>query len=106
MAFRILKLGRFNARAVDPGDLLYSGMTHDWTRQPSSYERDHTIVEIYDSRYRHSTLGQFVGAYGVNTLAPFSGTRLILHGGVPDWTMNAQETSALVAFARAEVARS
>jgi hypothetical protein len=106
MAFRILKLGRFNARAVDPGDLLYGGMTHEWSREPAPYERDHTIIEIYDSRYHHSTLGQFVSSYGADTLAVFSGRQLSLQGDIPAWTMSPEETSALVAFARAEVARS
>lgn len=105
MAFRILKIGRFNARAVDPGDLLYHGMSHDWSREPAAYERDHTIIEIYDSRHHHSSLGQFVSAYGVDTLATFSGTRLNLQGDVPDWRLSAAETAALVAFAREEIKR-
>ena len=105
MAFRILTIGRFNARAVDPGDLLYHGTSNDWSREPASYERGHTIIEIYDSRHHHSPLGQFVSAYGADTLAAFSGTKLNLQGDVPAWTMSAQETAALIAFARQEVKR-
>ena len=105
MAFRIMKIGRFNARAVDPGDLLYHGMSHDWSREPTAYERDHAIIEIYDSRYHYSTLGQFVSSYGAGTLATFGGRQLSLQGDIPAWTMSPEETAALIAFARQEVKR-
>ena len=105
MAFRVCKIGRFNARAVDPGDGLYSGRARDWSRPPSDYERRDTIIEIYDSRYHHTSLGQFVSAYGAQTLATFTGSKLSLQGDIPEWTMTADETAALVSFARKQVAQ-
>ena len=98
------KAGRFNVRVVPAGGLLYHGMSRDFTRTPSDYERKHVILEIYDSRYPHSALGQFVSAYSACTLAVSSARKLNLQGGVPEWTMTEAETAALLSIARKEAA--
>ena len=95
---------RFAARIVPPGGLLYHGMEHAWSRQPRDYEAGHTIIEIYDRKYQHTLLGQFVTAYGADTLAAFAGAQLNLQGDVPAWTLDRAETATLVALARAAVA--
>ena len=91
--------GRFLARVVPDPHPLYHGGRHDWSRARHDYERG-TVIEIYDTRHPHTDLGQFVTAYSAATLADLSG-RLSLHGGIPDWTMSAEETAALRALALA-----
>lgn len=90
-------LGRFWARVVRPGGLLYLGTDRTLTRQPETYERDHIIIEIYDRRHPGAKdLGQFVSAYQAETLAGVeAGGRLALHGGIPEWTMTVEETELL-----------
>jgi hypothetical protein len=99
-------LGRFVVRVVPPGEPLYAGITRDFTRSPESWEAGHLILEIYDTRYAGSELGQFVCAYGADTIAAMNrGGRLSLHSGIPEWMLTAAETAALVALAEACLAK-
>ena len=102
MSAKVVPAGRFNLRVCPPGSLLYSGQTHSFDRPPRPYEVGHTIIEVYDSRYPHTPLGQFVSAYGAETLATNPPARLNLQGDVPAWTMTVAETAILVALARRE----
>ena len=45
-----------------------------------------TLVEFYDSRYRHTDCGQFVSRYQAGTIAGIAGG-LDLCGYEPDWTI-------------------
>lgn len=103
---KVVALGRFTARVVAPGGLLYLGTNRTFTREPASYEAGHTIIEIYDSKFPHTPLGQFVSAYAAKTLAEGAGKggRLSLQGGTPEWTMSVEETAKLRELAR-EVAQ-
>lgn len=97
----IHRAGRFNVRVVPAPHTLYHGGHRDFSRTRADYERG-TILEVYDAAYDHSPAGQFVSAYAAETIATLSpGARLSLHGGVPEWTMDEEETAALVALARA-----
>lgn len=98
-------IGRFVARIVRPGGLLYHGGTNDFTREQRDYERDHAIVEVFDPRYTSkgfSPLGQFITAYGADTLAEGAdGGGLTMHGSIESWTMTPEETRVLRGLARA-----
>lgn len=97
-------VGRFNVRVVPNPHPLYHGVAHDFSRPRHDYERD-TIIEVYDAAHPHTTIGQFISAYSAATLAGLGPeSRLNLHGGVPAWTMTADETAQLAAIARAAVA--
>jgi hypothetical protein len=98
------RFGRFNVRVVAPGEPLYHGLRRDFSREAVGSEREHTILEIFDSRYMagFSVLGQFVSAYRACTLATFGGRSLMLAGDVPAWNMTEAETASLVALARSE----
>ena len=94
-------VGRFNVRVVPAPHPLYSGISRDFSRERHDYEQG-TILELYDAAYPHTAAGQFVSAYNVETIATLApGTLLDLHGGIPAWTMTAEETAELIAIARA-----
>lgn len=102
---KVVPLGRFTARVVAPDGLLYLGTNRTFTREPASYEAGHTIIEIYDSKFMHTPLGQFVSAYSARTLAEGAGKggRLSLQGGTPEWTMSVEETAKLRELAQKAV---
>ncbi len=53
-------------------------------------EQDEPIVSFYDARYDFTEYGQFTGgSYYVSTLMENPEGGLCLHGGVPDWNVNA-----------------
>jgi hypothetical protein len=94
-------VGRFNVRVVPAPHPLYSGRDHNFSRERHDYERG-TILELFDAAHPHTTAGQFVSAYSVETIAALApGTLLDLHGGIPAWTMTVEETATLIAIARA-----
>lgn len=97
----IHRVGRFNVRVVDAPHTLYHGGHRDFSRARADYERG-TILEVYDAAYDHCPAGQFVSAYTAETIVTLSpGSRLSLQGDVPAWTMDEEETAALVTLARA-----
>lgn len=102
MSANVVEAGRFNLRVCRPGSLLYSGQSHTFDRPPRPWEAQHTLIEVYDSRYPHTSIGQFVSSYLAETLAGKTPVRLSLQGDVPDWTMTVEETAILVALARRE----
>lgn len=109
LGVEIATIGRFVARIVRPGRLLYHGMTQDFTREPRDYERGHAIIEVFDPRYvgpGFSPLGQFVTAYGAYALAKSDddGGRLSMQGGIEAWTLTPEETRVLRTLARAALA--
>ena len=48
------------------------------------------LVEFYDARFPHTQFGQFISRYYADTLTIQHGPdALDLHGGEPDWTIDA-----------------
>jgi len=78
----------FNIRVIRPGDryglndclMLRAG------EQP--------LVEFYDPRYLHTPFGQFVARYYLSTIRTHGGP-LCLDGGVPEWTLTADQVAAV-----------
>ena len=97
----IHRVGRFNVRVVPAPHPLYHGGRRDFSRARTDYEQRETILEVYDAAYDHSPAGQFISSYYVSTIVETPLTRLNLQGDVPAWTMDEEETAALVAIARA-----
>ena len=88
-------LDRFNVRIVRHGDAygLNDALTHDGA----------PMVEFYDRRHMHTPRGQFVTRYYAHTLLdrPIGG--LTLDGGVPAWTVGADDMRLVLAYLRGAV---
>lgn len=73
----------FIARRINKGDRygLNDCLTHD---------EDQPLIEFWDCRYSHDSLGQFTGGrYYVGTILESNrATGLNLHGGVPEWKVD------------------
>jgi hypothetical protein len=74
----------FNMRVVPRGHSY--GLSGSLTAEAS-------MVEFYDARFPHTELGQFVSRYYVETFMGHHGA-LVLDGGVPEWTMTADQVEA------------
>jgi len=61
------------------------------------------VVEFYDIRSPHTQFGQFVSSYFIATLlqADRWGCGLSLHGGVPEWSISAEDMVTVRSFLRA-----
>lgn len=84
----------FLVRIVREGDTygLNDCLTHD---EPMP------LVEFYDTRYPHTSRGQFVSRYYADTIAGVrSGRGLDLDGGVPDWTIDGESMRFVSAWVR------
>ena len=76
----------------------------------SKDKKDQSLVSFYDTRYKHTQYGQFVGRYYANTLlgldrygwnsggSSIRDRGLNLHGGVDDWFINADNANHVVDF--------
>jgi hypothetical protein len=87
----MLILEKFNVRMVFKGEGygLNDSVIHD---------KDRPLVEFYDSRSsRNNERGQFVSRYYASTLLESDnhGCGLSLYGDVPEWTVSADEMTAV-----------
>jgi hypothetical protein len=96
----MITVDKFNVRILRKGDKYGRDfcLTHD---------EDKPLVEFYDGRYPHCEYGQFVTRYYVSTIL---GTDkwgrgaggLILDGGIPAWTVSAEDMDTVRDYLRAE----
>ena len=93
----MITVDKFNVRIVRMGDKY--GRNYCLT-----HGEDKPLVEFYDSRYPHTEYGQFVSRYYVCTLLETSeghGNRgLCLDGGVPSWTVSAEDMDTVREYLR------
>jgi hypothetical protein len=92
----MLTLDRFNVRIVRTGDAY--GLDNCLTNN------DGPMVEFYDRKYMHTPRGQFVSRYFVSTLLERPAVGLSLDGGVPAWTVSADDMRLVDAYLRGFVA--
>ena len=79
----------------------------------SKRKKDQNLVSFYDTRYNHTQYGQFVGRYYANTLLGLDGWSsrgssirdrgLNLHGGIDDWSINADNANHVVDFIEGKI---
>ena len=79
----------------------------------SKDKKDQNLVSFYDTRYDHTQYGQFVGRYYANTLLGLEGWSsrgssirdkgLNLHGGIDNWSINADNANHVVDFIEREL---
>ena len=79
----------------------------------SKDKKDQNLVSFYDTRYDHTQYGQFVGRYYADTLLGLEGWSsrgssirdrgLNLHGGIDDWSINADNANHVVDFIEREL---
>ena len=79
----------------------------------SKDKKDQNLVSFYDTRYDHTQYGQFVGRYYADTLLGLDGWSsrgssirdrgLNLHGGIDDWSINADNANHVVDFIEREL---
>lgn len=79
----------------------------------SKDKKDQNLVSFYDTRYNHTQYGQFVGRYYANTLLGLDGWSsrgssirdrgLNLHGGIDDWSINADNANHVVDFIEGKI---
>ncbi len=93
----MLKVDKFNVRIVFRGQGygLNDAVIHD---------RDRPLVEFYDDRHHSESgdRGQFVSRYYVSTLLENEnvGRGLDLYGGVPAWTVSADDMATVREYLR------
>lgn len=92
-----MKIDKFFVRIVRKGDRygLDFCLTHN---------ENEPMVEFYDTRYPHTEFGQFVSRYYLSTTLEGDNTGLCLYGGVPEWTVSAEDMAAVRAWLKLEVA--
>tara|TARA_R110002012_G_scaffold14105_3_gene59165 strand:+ start:209 stop:514 length:306 start_codon:yes stop_codon:yes gene_type:complete len=68
------------------------------------------LVSFYDTRYNHTQYGQFIGRYYASTLLGLDGygsgikdRGLNLHGGIDDWSINADNANHVVDFIEGKI---
>jgi hypothetical protein len=89
----MLTLARFNVRIVRTGDA--------YGLDDRLINNDEPMVEFYDRRHMHTPRGQFVSRYYIRTLLERpDGLALALDGGVPAWTVIADDMRLVVAYLR------
>jgi hypothetical protein len=92
----MITVDKFNVRVVTKGEKygLNFCLTHNG---------DKPLVEFYDARYPHTEFGQFVSRYYVSTILGTDGFGsaeggLSLDGGVPEWTVSANDMETVRNF--------
>ena len=67
-----------------------------------THAEEEDVVEFYDSRYNHNPelglVGQFISRYYVSTLITSPNWTLCLCGGIPDWDLNENNLTTVVAW--------
>lgn len=58
---------------------------------------NNVLIEFYDARYNFTPYGQFISRYYAKTLKSHNGG-LNLHGGVPEWQVDAANMGKVVAW--------
>lgn len=87
----MITVSKFNVRVVNTGDKY--GLNDCLVNNKTP------IVEFYDSRFtKGGARGQFVSRYYVDTILDGSDCGLCLDGGVPDWTVSAQDMDTVRDF--------
>lgn len=61
------------------------------------------LVEFYDTRYPHTSHGQFVSRYYWRNLSAVTGG-LCLHGGAPEWGVPPESMALVIAAVRKALA--
>jgi hypothetical protein len=92
----MITVSKFNVRVVNKGDKY----GRDFVLINDS---DKPLVEFYDARYPHTEFGQFVSRYYVSTILGTDGYGraeggLSLHGGIPEWTVSAEDMATVRNF--------
>jgi len=87
----MITVDKFNVRIVNTGDKYGRDfcLTHT---------KDEPLVEFYDTRYPHTQSGQFVSRYYIDTILDGSDCGLCLDGGVPSWTVSAEDMATVRNF--------
>lgn len=87
----MITVDKFNVRIVNTGDKYGRDfcLTHT---------KDEPLVEFYDTRYPHTQFGQFVSRYYIDTLLERDTGGLCLDGGVPSWTVSAEDMATVRNF--------
>jgi hypothetical protein len=90
----MLNVGKYNIRVVQTGD--------KYGRNDCLTNDQAPMVEFYDSRYNQSDWmgrGQFVSRYYVDTIMDDTYPNgLSLDGGIPEWTVSADEMNEVQQF--------
>ena len=90
----MLNVGKYNIRVVQTGD--------KYGRNDCLTNDQAPMVEFYDSRYNQSDWmgrGQFVSRYYVDTIMGDTYPNgLWLDGGIPEWTVSADEMNQVQQF--------
>jgi hypothetical protein len=86
----MITVDKFNVRVVNTGDKYGRDFCLTNDKAP--------MVEFYDTRYPHTQYGQFVSRYYVDTLLERDTGGLCLDGGVPSWTVSAEDMATVRNF--------
>lgn len=87
----MITINKFNVRVVNIGDKY--GLNDCLVNNKAP------MVEFYDLRFtKCADRGQFVSRYYVDTILDGSDCGLCLDGGVPDWTVSAQDMGTVRDF--------
>jgi hypothetical protein len=86
----MITVDKFNVRVVNTGDKY--GVNDCLVNDKAP------MVEFYDTRYPHTQYGQFVSRYYVDTLLERDTGGLCLDGGVPSWTVSAEDMATVRNF--------
>jgi hypothetical protein len=86
----MITVDKFNVRIVNTGDKYGCDFCLTNDKAP--------MVEFYDTRYPHTQYGQFVSRYYVDTLLERDTGGLCLDGGVPSWTVSAEDMATVRNF--------
>ncbi|MFS0885078.1 hypothetical protein [Aeromicrobium sp. 179-A 4D2 NHS] len=85
----------FNVRFIPAGSKEYNFATGEYTR-----DADHDVIAFFDARYGFTPHGQHVSTYRAEDLIEGDrGVGLNLHGGIDDWTLDAESTDGIKGWA-------
>jgi hypothetical protein len=70
-----------------------------------THNEDEPLIEFYDARYMHTSYGQFVARYYMNTILDRNqNIGLDLYGGEADWKIDANTMTHITEWMQNEVA--
>lgn len=87
----LMNVDKFTVRLVSKGDRY--GLDHCL-----AHDKDEPLVEFYDARYPFTEFGQFVARYDISTILDGDDAGINLDGGVPEWTISADDMAAVRAW--------